>query len=79
MRLPADFNPNLVLHSCEKTATIARELSFDAWILDRQQPDLTVYKTFYGVITETIPELEHSRIQWVAVLVVVVVFSDFLF
>lgn len=41
------------------------------WCLDRQQPDLTVYKTFYRMITETIPELEHSRIQRVVMVVVV--------
>lgn len=33
-----------------------------------------MYKTFNGVITETVPELEHSRIQWVVVAVVVVFF-----
>ncbi len=76
-RLPADFNPilsftvDLVKHSDNNNWTF-----FWCLDLDRQQLDLTVYKTFYGMITETIPELEHSRIQWV---VVVVVFSDFVF
>lgn len=35
----------------------------------------SVQDLFWGMITETIPVLEYSRIQWV----VVVVFSEFLF
>lgn len=59
-----------------KTATTANRTFFRCLDLDRKPLDSTAYQTFYGVMTETIPELEHGRIQWVVV--VVGFFSDFL-
>lgn len=74
-RLPADLNPILSFTvDLVKSGNKSNRTFFWCLDLDRQQPDLTVYKTFYGMITETVCELEHTWIQWV-----VVVFSDFVF